>query len=429
MSQWRSRYTGIPRSIRLMVAAKFLISLLNGSFLLVLNIYLRKQGLDDPAIGSFTAMIYLGILLVGLPTGLFLRGRRLKPLFLVGAIMIPLTAVLLLESIRQGADPAISRLLLLCWGGSFVLIDSFILPFVVRNAPEESESESIALSYSMFSLGYLLSGLVIYFVTQQETIELLGWVFAGDEYFLLMSMACLNFGLLLLVLPLREQAPDPSELRVTARRFFTMAATYDWRRIFTAILPTSVIAVGAGLTIPFINLFFNSVYGMDSDTYGLLGSGTALLIFLASNAVPFLRRAFGYRIAITLSQTMSVLMLVLMALTELYADLPWMVYLAAAFYLLRTPLMNMAQPMTSELVMGYVGRDNRDLTAALMSSVWSGSWFVSAKVFQWMRALEWPYFKIFLLTAAFYAVGVALYYRLIRRYEREGRGGKIGLEP
>ncbi|MBK7819269.1 MAG: hypothetical protein IPJ60_18340 [Sphingobacteriaceae bacterium] len=54
-----------------------------------------------------------------------------------------------------------------------------------------------------------------------------------------------------------------------------------------------------------------------------------------------------------------------------------LLFIAIACYLLRQPLMNMAGPMTTELVLNYVGKNNREITSALTSAIWSGSWVIS----------------------------------------------------
>jgi len=91
----------------------------------------------------------------------------------------------------------------------------------------------------------------------------------------------------------------------------------------------------------------------------------------------------------------------------------------------------MSHPVASELAMGFVGERNRELTSALTSTIWSGSWFLSAKVFQALRARDLPYWKIFLMTAALYVVGIALYEALIRAHEREAHAsqGELLAEP
>ena len=79
--------------------------------------------------------------------------------------------------------------------------------------------------------------------------------------------------------------------------------------------------------------------------------------------------------------------------------------------------MHMAHPASNELMMNYVGEKNQELISALSSSLWSSSWFVSAKVFEWLRLLDYNYYEIFLITALLYAIGVVIYVFLIREYE------------
>ncbi|GIS39974.1 hypothetical protein Ct9H90mP12_1680 [bacterium] len=68
-------------------------------------------------------------------------------------------------------------------------------------------------------------------------------------------------------------------------------------------------------------------------------------------------------------------------------------------YILRQPLMHMAHPASNELMMNYVGKNNQELISALSSSLWSASWFFSAKIFEWLRILDYRYSEIFFITA------------------------------
>ena len=79
--------------------------------------------------------------------------------------------------------------------------------------------------------------------------------------------------------------------------------------------------------------------------------------------------------------------------------------------------MHMAHPASNELMMNYVGKNNQELISALSSSLWSASWFISAKLFEWLRLLDFRYYEIFLITAFLYVLGVVLYVFLIKEYE------------
>jgi hypothetical protein len=77
-------------------------------------------------------------------------------------------------------------------------------------------------------------------------------------------------------------------------------------------------------------------------------------------------------------------------------------------------------------MMSYVGKNNQELISALSSSLWSASWFISAKIFEWLRLLEFQYYEIFLITAFLYIIGVILYGFLIQEYERkQHRSSKV----
>lgn len=415
-----SRYRRIPRGILRIILAKYLVAIVNASFLLILNLYLRKQGYSDEMIGEVQAFQYAGILLLAFPQGLFVRGRRLKPFFIVGSIMVPVLALLLLQAFKAGY-PGLGKGLLLLWSCSLLQIDAFSLPYIVRTGGKDTEPEAISLNYATFAAGMFTAGAIIALFTNLRVVEIGSLTVICDEYLVLTLVAVCALPGVLVVLGMREPEPDPAR-RFDFSNLGSWLNSYDWKRIFRAIAPTTIIAIGAGLTIPFINLFFNSVFGIDTDTYSFIGMGTAVLIFVASLSVPLLRRAFGYKIAITLSQSLAVIFLVLMACTELFAAYRGMAYFAVAFYMIRTPLMNMAGPMTSELVMNYVGERNQDLASALIASAWSGAWFISAIVFKWLRSIDLPYYQIFLLTAALYVVGVVLYYLLILDYRRLREG-------
>ena len=155
----------------------------------------------------------------------------------------------------------------------------------------------------------------------------------------------------------------------------------------------------------------------------MLGGAAGVLVITGSLANPAIRRRFGYRVAILLSQGLAVAFLIILALTEPLQSVPGMFWVAALCFLMRQPLMNMAGPISSELSMSYVGERNRELVAALYATIWSGSWFLSSRIFEVLRTHRLPYWQIFLITATLYATGVVLYAFLIRAYER--RQGNI----
>jgi hypothetical protein len=184
-----------------------------------------------------------------------------------------------------------------------------------------------------------------------------------------------------------------------------------------AFLPACCLAIGAGLTIPFLNLFFAQVFRLSAAGYSAVNAWASVLVFLGMLVTPSVRRRYGYRVAVLWVQSVACGLLFALAWLEPFADQPWALPVAVACLLLRNPLMNMASPVTSELVIRYLGPARQETVSTLTSSIWSGAWFVSGLFFSFFRSLNWPYALIFSLTGLLYIAGILAYAHLIRQIE------------
>ena len=415
-------YFSLPKNIHLLFLLEFNLSLIHVAFILVLNIYLRKQGFTDPEIASFNSLRFIGALAFALPLGIYIRGKQLKPFFKLAALLVPVTSAMIIESIHFSIIPMI-QLSFLSWGIGMMLMRVCSLPFIIRQTDQENSSEALSLSASTWSLSTIFSGLIISTLDWVSIVNFGGWSLNLDERSTLWIITIIGSSSILFAWKIKEgeQSTDKPKNDI-----FSMQEFYDWKLIFKAISPLILISIGAGLTIPFVNLFFNSVFGFSSSEYSIMGSLTAILVFIFSLMVPTLRKKYGYWMTIVVVQSLAIGCLVIMSLTEIYVSYEHAAFIAVTAYVMRQPLMHMAHPASNELMMNYVGKNNQELISALSSSLWSASWFVSAKIFEWLRLLEFQYYEIFLITAFLYMVGVILYSRLIKEYEiNQSKVGQI----
>ena len=406
-------YFSLPKNIHLLFLLEFNLSLIHVAFILVLNIYLRKQGFTDPEIASFNSLRFIGALAFALPLGIYIRGKQLKPFFKLAALLVPVTSAMIIESINFSIIPMI-QLSFLSWGIGMMLMRVCSLPFIIRQTDQENNSEALSLSASTWSLSTIFSGLIISTLDWVSIVNFGGWTLNLDERSTLWIITIIGSSSILFAWKIKEgeQSTDKPKNDI-----FSMQEFYDWKLIFKAISPLILISIGAGLTIPFVNLFFNSTFGFSSSDYSIMGSLTAILVFIFSLMVPTLRKKYGYWMTIVVVQSLAIGCLVIMSLTEIYVSYEHAAFIAVTAYVMRQPLMHMAHPASNELMMNYVGKNNQELISALSSSLWSASWFVSAKIFEWLRLLDFQYYEIFLITAFLYMVGVILYSRLIKEYE------------
>ena len=410
-----NRYGDIPASTLKLIGGIFLLNLVNGSFILILNIYMRKMGFADVQIGSFTSYRFLGVLIFAFPFGIFIKGKSLKPYFIIASLLIPFAAFLMIESVKLG-NPFAIKVSFFSWGMGLMLLQVCSLPYIMRTTPKSVLSEAITLNFSVWSLSIIITGLSIGILTHFQAFSLFNIQFAWDEYHIILLFIIISLSAIFLISSMKESKPRSASAEFS-NNFATLLLDYDWFLIFKALIPTLLIAVGAGLTIPFINLFFYSVFNMDSAQFGILGSVASTMGFIALLLAPTMKRKYGYYFSIITTQSIAIVLLVVLVFTELFSAINGVIYIAIIAYIFRQPLMQISSPITSELMMKYVGEKNQELISAVNSSIWSASWFISAKIFQYLRGLNFQYYKIFFLTAVMYSIGVFLYYFIIREYK------------
>ena len=406
-------YWDLPRMIHMLIMLEFTLSLIHVAFILVLNIFLRKQGFSDPEIASFNSLRFIGALIFAFPLGIYIRGKKLKPFFLLAAIVVPITSALIIESVHNETIPLI-KLSFLLWGVGMMLMRVCSLPFIIRNTTQDNSTEALSLSASTWSLATIFSGIIISGLDWMNYYSFGSWIIYFNERNILWIITILGISAIIFALRISEKAPDNIQKDSTV---FSLYKQYDWKVIIKALSPLIMISIGAGLTIPFVNLFFNSVFHLSASEFSILGSITAFLVFTFSLLVPSIRKKYGYWFTIVIVQAISICCLIVMALMELYVNYSFALIIALIAYIFRQPLMHMAHPASNELLMNYVGKRNQELISALSSSLWSASWFVSAKVFEWLRLLDFQYYQIFLITAGLYIIGNILFALLIREYE------------
>ena len=418
-------YRDLPRNIHLLFLLEFSLSLIHIAFILVLNIYLRKQGFNDPEIASFNSLRFIGALAFALPLGIYIRGKKLKPFFILAAAVVPTTSILIIESIHYLILPLI-QLAFLSWGFGMMLMRVCSLPFIIRNTTADNSTEALSLTAATWSLSTIVSGLIISGLDWISYVKIGSWSVTFNEQAILWIITVIGAGSIGFSLKISEHNHGHTSRN---NDLFSLHKSYDWHLIFKAISPLILISIGAGLTIPFVNLFFNSIFGFTASEFSLLGSFTAFLVFIFSLLVPTLRKKYGYWMTIVVVQSLAIICLIIMSLMELYATYSFALIIAVAAYILRQPLMHMAHPASNELMMNYVGKKNQELISALSSSLWSASWFISAKVFEWLRLLQYQYYEIFLITAALYTFGVILFTFLIQDYEEKEKIKSIAVLP
>jgi MFS family permease len=405
-------YTKLDRSIIHLTIVEFFVQLINVSFIAILPLYMKAEHFSDAQYAHFTSYRYLGMLALALFVGMYIKGRRILPLIYIASAGVPFFALLMVIGVHFHSTALILFAHLL-WGTAYTFIQIPILPYILRNAPKEQHTLAITLNFATWSIASIFGGLVIALFNGYDN-------HLFSERNLLFAIATVGFSSVYFVSRISKKEYIPETANKTGN-----LKDYDWRIISRALIPTTIIAIGAGFTIPFMGLFFSNVHSMSTATFSFLNFITAVLVTIVAIYVPSIKSRFGYQRAVPTTQSFAICALIIMATTQYYAQWSMSVYIAAVFYLLRQPFMSAAVPMTSEITMKYVGERNREMVSALTSSIWSGSAYFSAIGFGILRHLDVPYVNIFLITAAVYILGVTMYYFLLVDYYKKEKAGVI----
>ncbi len=373
---------------------------------------MKTEGYSDSEYAHFTSYRYFGMLALALFLGMYIKGRRILPLIYISSFCVPFFGLLIIIGVHIHSTPLllISHLL---WGTAYTFIQIPILPYIMRNAPKEQQTRAITFNFATWSLATIIGSLVVA-------------VFNGinpeifTERNLLFAISFLSFAGVYFAMKMdkNEHVPLITEKRSNLKK-------YDWVIIMKALVPTAIIATGAGFTIPFMSLFFSNVHNMSTATFSALNMTTAIVVTIVAIYIPRLKDKYGYHRTIPTTQSFAIVALIIMATTQYYSHYTFAITIAAVFYMIRQPLMSAAVPMTSEITMKYVGENNREMVSALTSAIWSGTAYFSAVGFGILRHLDVEYVNIFWITSGMYSIGVVLYILLIKDYHLKEKAGLI----
>jgi MFS family permease len=405
-------YTKLDKSILNIITVEFFVQLINVSFIAILPLYMKAEGYSDSQYAHFTSYRYFGMLALALFLGMYIKGRKILPMIYVSAVGVPLFALFIIIGVQLHSTTIllISHLL---WGTAYTFIQIPILPYIMRNAPKHQQTLAITLNFATWSIATIIGSFIVAVFNGINPVLF-------NEHNLLFAIALLCFSGVYFAMKIdkNEHVPTIVEKRSNLKE-------YDWVIIMKALVPTIIIAIGAGFTIPFMSLFFSNVHNMSTAVFSTLNLATSVLVTIVAMYIPKLKDRYGYAKVVPTTQSFAIICLIIMATTQYYSEMSYAVVIAATFYLFRQPLMSAAVPMTSEITMKYVGEGNREMVSGLTSAIWSGSAYFSAIGFGILRHLDVAYVNIFWITSGMYCVGVFLYTMLIRDFHIREKAGLI----
>jgi MFS family permease len=137
------------------------------------------------------------------------------------------------------------------------------------------------------------------------------------------------------------------------------------RRFYYVAAAEMIIGFGAAMSIHNIDYYFAAKYGVTSAELGSVLGVEQLIMAALMVKIPSIADRYGGILKVYLAVTSSSIpLLVAMTFTGDY-------YVAASLYIIRTVLMNVANPLFNAFVMRQVPRDLRGVASAFLSLSWT----------------------------------------------------------
>ena len=379
---------------RLYLTSVIVMGVALGIFRLLFNFYAISLGYDEAVLGRFVTVNNLTALLVALPIGYFADqfGRKkaliaasiLSSLSILSMVLVPVTGILYGANVFFGVAQSLAAITM--------------APFLMENSGEKERtylfSFSMGLQMAAAFVGSWLGGYLPTWVAGIRGVD----VMSSEAY----AGSLLVVGLIMAagVVPLSFLKTHP--LLRSERSVF---APLDYARRKPAllgklILPMLVTSIGAGLIMPFMNVFFRQVHLRPDHVIGTLFAWGALAMAIGLMIAPPIAERMGKIQLVVVTQALSIPFLIILGFS------PWF-WMASAAYFVRLSLMNMSGPVYQTFVMEQVDASARATVASLVSMSWNFGWVFSPMISGWVQ-VKYGFGPVFLGTITLYSIAIIM---------------------
>lgn len=190
------------------------------------------------------------------------------------------------------------------------------------------------------------------------------------------------------------------QLRLLFSRTLSLFNTLRRSAFFYLVLVYALTGLGAGLFIPYFNIYFVQHLNASPALFGLIDGGANTITALLTLTAPRLAKSIGKINTITLTRLASIPLLLIVGLTGI---LP----LAALLYLFRQGAMDMSAGILQVFSMESVSDRHRGLANSSYQSAFQVPWALAAPI-GGLIIVNFGYPPIFLLGAFFYVLAIII---------------------
>lgn len=394
---YASRVRAFRPNARLYLLKVIITGAAMGVFRLLFNFYVLSLGYDEALLGGLITTNNLTALLVALPVGYLadLLGRKRSLLIsglgialsIAGMVLFPGIAMFYAMNVLSGIAQSLAGVTM--------------APFLMENSGDEERTYLFSFASGLQTgsafLGNWLGGYLPTWIALNRGVTATSSTAYAGALLVIALVAGLG------VLPLAFM-----QARHLSRADKSVFAPINYARQHPVMLgklvgPMLLTSIGAGLIMPFMNVFFRQVHHQPDPVIGSLFAWGSLAMGIGLMLAPALADRFGKIQVVVVTQGLSIPFLIMLGFS------PWF-WMAALAYYIRLALMNMSNPVYQTFVMEHVEPGARATVASLVSMSWSFGWAFSPTISGWLQ-VKYGFGPPFAGTILLYTLAVFLYWK------------------
>jgi len=393
------------KNARILLLNIFLMGVGMSVFSVLFNLYLLRMGYSEDMIGVYQMSIGASVAMLAIPSGYIIDRFGFKRPMIIASVITVLAVIF------QASFYPITAIIVFTfiYGGCASLLMVADNPFMMENSTRSERTHLFSVSFAAMMLtgffGGLLGGYmpgVIAKIMNFNPDDYLNY-----RYSLYISILFVVASVIPFFFIEEKRRGNPYCHKLIDR--FRISKIKNKRLFAKLLIPNVLIGFGAGLIVPFINVYLENQVNASTSVIGLIFSLTSVLTGLASFGVPLLTRRFGKINTVVFTQLFSLPFLIGITLSSL---LP----LAAFFMLARSVLMNLSTPAMSNFSMESVAPDEKSLFSGFSGLAWNGTWAVSNIAAGFIMA-RISYLIPYYMCAALYFLASISYFLFFRKSE------------
>ena len=369
---------------------------------LLFNYYLLSLEYNQAFIGSLVSIFSLSALLFSFPASLIISRIPLKHALLISFSMFSGSALCYI--LFPSPFVLYSMNIISGMANSMFMVSA--RPFLFDNTTEENRPYLFSLDWTIFNISSIIGNygggiLPSYFAGIFNTTITAAIAY---KYSLLVSVFILVIGLVpifFLKRPKIINADDPIKIKDIIRE----APIYS-----KLVTPTLIVSIGAGLLMPFLNIFYRIDFGQSDFVIGRMMAFGSLAMGIGLFLSPVFASRIGKLKLVIITQSLSIPFLFIMGFTSNFG-------ISAMSYYIRMCLMNMSMPIYDVLLLEYIDDRKRTIFAGLLNMGWQLGWAIGPFISGLIQEFS-GFSIIFLLTSTLYSIATFLNWHILRNHKK-----------